>query len=275
MSAAAVRGTGVAAGLTATVVLGAGIVAAVMLPGGEPTKLSDLIWFASFLTFPLAGLLILWHRPDNAVGWLFVAVGLAQAVAAAAGLVSQVILLHDPAESWGAGLLLVSYVGLTVAWVLATTYPFLLFPDGRLPSRRWRWVVFANTLCLGLAVLSIVVKPGSFGSDDPVNPLGVSALGGLPGLVLAGSLIACLLVSVFAVISLVLRWHRGIVAPRRCEGGWRGWRSRSWWLSWCSRWNWSRVRGRRSGWVRSGSLSGLRRPLSRRLWLSCDRGSST
>ena len=60
-------------------VLSAGIVVAVLLPGGEPTQVSDLIWFASFLTFPLAGLLILWHRPDNAVGWLFVAVGLAQA----------------------------------------------------------------------------------------------------------------------------------------------------------------------------------------------------
>ncbi len=209
MSAAAVRGAGVAAGLTAAVVLGAAIVVAVMVPGGEPTKLSDLIWFASFLTFPVAGLLILWHRPDNAVGWLFVAVGLAQAVAAAAGLASQLILLSDPAEPWGAGLLLVSYVGLMVAWVLATTYPLLLFPDGRLPSRRWRRVVYANTLCLGLAVLSIVVKPGPFVSDDPVNPLGVSALRGLPGLVLAGSLTTCLLVSILAVISLVLRWHRG------------------------------------------------------------------
>lgn len=209
MSVAWVRRASLAAAVTAMVALGASIVASVMMPAAEPASASDLIWFGSFLSFPLAGLLILWHRPFNTVGWIFVVVGLAQAIAATTGVVFQVSLTTDPTGQQAAVVLLVGYVALTVAWVLATTYPLLLFPDGRLPSRRWLWVMRANTLCLALAVLSLVVKPGEFVADDPVNPLGVSALGAVPGWVLTGALIGCLLVSFIAGISLVVRWHRG------------------------------------------------------------------
>jgi len=107
------------------------------------------------VSFTAVGLFVVTRRPGNREGWLFVATGTASAVmflgrqhglAAAAGAAES-----STAVTW------LTWLGV---WPLAPILvlagvTFMSFPDGRLPSRRWRAVVVAMAVVAGpLALLS-------------------------------------------------------------------------------------------------------------------------
>lgn len=101
--------------------------------------------------FAVVGLVLAVRRPRHPIGWLFVAMGLVAAVHAFAFEYAVWALATTPgslpAPEW-------------LAWVAYWTWPqnllglallLLLFPDGRLPSRRWRIVPWV----LGIAFAGI------------------------------------------------------------------------------------------------------------------------
>jgi signal transduction histidine kinase len=96
--------------------------------------------------------------------------------------------------------------------VLPVTFLLLLFPDGHLPSPRWRW--FARIVAASLVVvfLTIVLSPGKFGADvvafaNYQNPLGVESL--RPVLTAAIASLAILPIGVIgSLIALVQRYRR-------------------------------------------------------------------
>ncbi|HVM30430.1 MAG TPA: hypothetical protein VM305_06635 [Candidatus Limnocylindrales bacterium] len=147
--------------------------------------MSDSIGPAMFATIGLVGfgyasaaLLILRHRPRHVVGWLLLAAGLvlcAEFASLAAG--AQLATEGSPLGGW---LLAVSALGFWPTVMLAGPVVALVFPDGRLPSARWRRpVIVATVLMVGSLVL-LALRPGpvsiELGSHTPVNPLGLDAL---------------------------------------------------------------------------------------------------
>lgn len=109
----------------------------------------------SALVFTALGALIVPRRPRNAVGWLFQAIGIVAAVAFAAASWSRF-----PALAW---------LGQWTPWLAygLLPLPLLLFPDGRLPSSRWRVLVIA-------AAAGVVVPAGALGVgalDQPATLL--------------------------------------------------------------------------------------------------------
>jgi MFS family permease len=137
---------------------------------------------------PILGALIAWHRPGNRYGWLWCALGLASAVSSVTAAYAVYALLVAPAELPG-GLVAASLTG-SVTWVAQGLVPFavLLFPDGRLPSPRWRPVGWALGLAVVWLALAAALTPGPLESfpfwNNPVEigqlvPEGVAAqLGG-------------------------------------------------------------------------------------------------
>jgi hypothetical protein len=114
----------------------------------------NAIWAVSF---PVVGALIATHRPRNPIGWLFCAVGVFQGLLIAAEAYGDYALRIAPATVPG-GLLanwLAQWVWAPSVGLLVTFVP-LLFPDGRLPSPRWRPVAW-------LSALSIVLTCGLYG----------------------------------------------------------------------------------------------------------------
>jgi hypothetical protein len=118
-------------------------------------------------------------RRGNRIGWLFVAFGLAAALLAFAEsyFVRETILTPGSLPA-------ARMVG-WIAWVLwPSGFLFLgllslLFPDGRLPSPRWRPVAVALASSWTGFILSIAFTPGrmTLQGHTTTNPMGIAALG--------------------------------------------------------------------------------------------------
>lgn len=182
-------------------------------------------FFAHFLavnvltaaTFATTGALIVSRRSGNRIGWLLCAVGLLSAGAVFAGPYARYALLTRPGALPGGPL--AAWINLWF-WVLplALTALFLplLFPDGCLPSARWRpagWLAaVATTLFVAVAAASADPDPSLPGVR---NPLAVEGIGQF--LLLASWLLGPLLAASFvgAIAALVVRYRRSRAAERR------------------------------------------------------------
>jgi signal transduction histidine kinase len=108
------------------------------------------------LAFAAVGAIVASHRPANPIGWLFQAEGLGFAVGVATDSLARHAIGAGAAPSSVAWADWLGAIGgeLGFLFVLAV----LLFPDGRLPSPRWRvvaWLIIAGeTLLLLMAVAS-------------------------------------------------------------------------------------------------------------------------
>ncbi|TQS28777.1 histidine kinase [Microbispora sp. KK1-11] len=213
-STAAVRP--LAAGMAA--VAAAGIVAGALLETGLPAPASQWAFMSIALLLPALGWLIAARRPDNAYGWLLLA---AADCLGLGGLGIGLLLRLGPDPYWpvvvGAVLSSAFPVFYGLSWVLVP----LLFPDGRLPSRRWRVVAVAAAVAIAAHWLGVLFMPAGY-PDEVVhaNPLGLRGPLGLVAALLAtaGQLVAFLLaLVVLGGLLLRLRHSR---PPERGRLGW-------------------------------------------------------
>jgi hypothetical protein len=166
-----------------------------------------------FLSFPMVGALIASRRPDNAIGWIFCTVGVLVAIMLFAEPYAIYALVTNPGSLPG---------GVAVATVLqwgfyappvALTMVFipLLFPDGRLPSRRWRPVPWLALAFVAFAMVYNGLSPGpiELGSSRVVeNPTGIDDAKGLLDAIGALAGLCGLAAGFGAVTSIVLRFRR-------------------------------------------------------------------
>jgi signal transduction histidine kinase len=169
-------------------------------------SVGDLAYVVSFLLFPIIGVVLATRRPDNAIGWLMLAIGVAAFVPADT---YGSYAFHEglPGAAWALGA--VSWTWVPVIG-LAGTFVLLLFPDGHLPSPRWRW--FAWTLAIGMTVasLGILLSPGTLedvGVPNVVNPFGIEALRPFAALVFVAIAVVPLGI-IGSAAALVVRYRR-------------------------------------------------------------------
>ena len=108
------------------------------LPKGWGSWQAQIISTVGFMCAPVLGGLIASRRPQNLYGWLWLGLGVSAALLQLAGSYSAYAIVVEPG-SLSAPRTVSQVLG--IAWgVGVTLLPFLLllFPDGKLPSRRWR-----------------------------------------------------------------------------------------------------------------------------------------
>jgi fumarate reductase subunit C len=180
------------------------------VPGSRGSDLSvgALLGGGLFLIFPLVGALIASRRPDNAIGWICLAVGLLWMLIG----VSDVYGAYGVAQPGSVPFPVVVAGINNWLWVPAVgllgTYLLLLFPEGRLPSRRWRPFAWFSGAVLVLASVGVMLSPGPLqGLGGVRNPFGLEGQQWLPsaGYAVLPLLPLCMLVS---ALSLVLRFRR-------------------------------------------------------------------
>ena len=135
------------------------------------------VWISA--AYGAVGLIVAWRKPGNPLGWVFL-------LGAAFGMLSEDASFYTVADYR------LRHGGLPFGWAAVLTQPgwapliallgtaLLLFPDGRLPSRRWRWLLWTY---FGVAALWIggteVVSVGAIAGhhirvDSGGNLLGLS-----------------------------------------------------------------------------------------------------
>jgi hypothetical protein len=111
-----------------------------------------------------------------------------------------------------APLALTAWIGLLASLLVV----LVIFPSGRLPSRRWRWFMAALGVSCAAAIVGGLTDPGPL--PKPVraydNGLGVHALGGVDPWLFAGAW-AMLVLFVVAGISVVRRFRRARGVERK------------------------------------------------------------
>ena len=181
----------------------------VPVPERWDTSLSvvNLLGNVLFLIFPVVGALIASRQPRNPVGWVLLADGL----------------------MWSFNNMLSPYVVYALAvpgslpfplgaaafnnwlWVpsigLLGTYVFLLFPDGRLPSRRWRPVAWLSGLVVTAVSAGVALDPGPMEDQGGlINAFGILPAWITPFLWITLSLLPLCMVA--SAASLVFRYRR-------------------------------------------------------------------
>ena len=166
------------------------------------------------LTFALVGGVIARRRPENPIGWLFLFMGVVIGLGGTASQYARYAAITHPGPPGAAwALWLYSWSSILVYPAGAAALTFLLMPDGRLPSRRWRAVV-ATGVCITatIIVLTALVPGTNTGPDNRPkldNPAGLAALAGVSNTPLpAGSYLAGLAVVLVAAAAPIVRLRR-------------------------------------------------------------------
>ncbi len=167
-----------------------------------------VLGMVTVLTFSVVGAIIASRHPRNTIGWIFCSIGLAVGIQALAG---------GYAEYWIASSSGSRSVGETAAWLatwswiplvlVPTSFLLLLFPDGRLPSPRWRPVAWCAGLGITGSIVGYALAAGPL-EDFPqiANPYGVDSpvvgvVSSAAGFVVLGSIVA-------SAVSLIVRLRR-------------------------------------------------------------------
>jgi hypothetical protein len=175
------------------------------------------VFVLGFGAFMVVGALVVAHRPNNAMGWIFSAIALLAFTAGLAAEYATYALVTRPGSLPGA-----TFAAWYASWPwyptlgLALVFTPLLFPTGHLLSPRWRslaWLAGAATVVF--TVLAALKADLVLGDDDLgehfviANPIGVAGLENPEESTVGVALLGLLTLSALVAFgSLVLRFRR-------------------------------------------------------------------
>jgi hypothetical protein len=172
---------------------------------GDGSAVAYTVFVVAFATM---GTLIASRRPRNPIGWILLGAGVAYTIG---GLTIQT-------EGAGSAPTLVMWLS-TWVWMAgigpAATFGLLLFPDGRLPSVRWRPFAWFATSANVLTIAAIALKPGRFEGETVENPLGLAAAPGLIDVIESVGPAALAVAVIGSIASLFVRFRRARSVERQ------------------------------------------------------------
>jgi hypothetical protein len=161
--------------------------------------------------FSTVGAIVASRRPENPVGWLLCLFALGESIYHFSGQYAIYALLTQPdslpageAMAWVSSWLVFIIIGFSVLYIL-------LFPTGRLPSRRWRWVTWLTVAFVLVGVILGAFSSGPVEGLGPIrNPLGIEGFSNVYDSILftmVFTMVATVLV-VAAALSVFMRLRR-------------------------------------------------------------------
>jgi MFS family permease len=189
-----------------------GLILAVANGEFQQDAANQVLLLLGFSAFMVVGALVVAHRPDNAIGWIFSAIALLAVTGQLAG--QYAVYAYATRAGSLPGAILAGWYGSWPWWLvltLALVFTPLLFPTGRLLSPRWRpvaWLAGAATAVM--TVLTSLRADLDIGAGQVIpNPIGVTAVGNSEESLVGFALIILLVILAAAAFgSLVLRFRR-------------------------------------------------------------------
>jgi hypothetical protein len=126
------------------------------------------------------GALIASRRPENPTGWIFCALGLAAGIRHFCAEYAIYALLVEPGSLPFGGVLAWITSWIRVPYFSLFVFLALLFPNGRLPSSRWRWVAWFTAFVVAVGTISVAFsRSATRGLGPIVNPFGIEGVAGV------------------------------------------------------------------------------------------------
>ncbi|MGZ5300696.1 MAG: sensor histidine kinase [Actinomycetota bacterium] len=184
----------------------------------DQTGVSNLIYVVVTLAFSALFAAIGWaivtRQPGNTIGWLLLALPLLTAIAFLVGdYATEGLAIHPGSLPFGR---LAAWVDRWMIVVMLTAFIplFLLFPDGRIPSPRWRPVLWLTIFGPTITVVSFALTPGRLTGAfadltgvTVINPFGIDSMETpLHAATLAGGLLSAA-AAVLAGVAIVVRYR--------------------------------------------------------------------
>jgi hypothetical protein len=182
-----------------------------------PTWLNDGFNALILLAFATVGSLIASRRPQNPIGWIFCISTLLWALGIPLQEYTTYALITVPGSLPAGALMgIIGHWTGSIGWFLMLTYLLLLFPDGHLPSPRWRFLAWLIAILLVVYSITFLLSPYPYANSNIIdprlysvrNPIGIGPandlldqLGGDLPLLLFPAVLAC-------IVSVVLRFRR-------------------------------------------------------------------
>jgi hypothetical protein len=198
----------VAVGVVTLVLLVIGFPLAVLAK--QPKVNQDIL----MLPFAIVGFVVARKQPRNPIGWIMLALAPIFMLSADAGMYSVAIYQRGH-TTLPLGRLAVALTQLWVALIVLLPLPVMLFPDGRIASRRWRWALWVYVaVCALILVSTAIADVGAF-TDRRIQ---VDSTGELTAYDQnAGHNLAAVLFPVYALLALAFA-VRQLVAYRKANG---------------------------------------------------------
>ena len=177
-----------------------------VLDSADNSLLLSTLFVAILLVFGLVGAVVASRLPANPIGWLFLALALLEGIFELAFGYAHYGLNADSGALPG-----VEWAAWVSNWTSPLSPPFLvaallLFPDGRLPTPRWRWLLWLCAPLAALVVMQYALAPGPIDEFPSLrNPMGLDGASWLAE-VRSEPLIFALILA--AAAGLVVRFRR-------------------------------------------------------------------
>jgi signal transduction histidine kinase len=207
------RFTAVAVGAAVVVALAGSAIAPTYDQAGTAVFADTLSFAFAVGAVAVVGAVITLAVPGNRVGWLLLAAaalmgaGLALTEAGVHGVVTS------PGSVPGAAYMAAIGPGLEAAGMLIAVVGVpVIFPDGRLPGPRWRWLAWSATAAVACLFLGNVLSPTTNEARLArwQSPLGLPGrYGNTADALSAAGVLLAVAAAVGAVAGLIVRWRRG------------------------------------------------------------------
>jgi hypothetical protein len=185
-------------GLWAAIVVGFAVVTAT--GGAEDDGAGGAVAVTVFvLAFATVGALVATRRPRNPIGWILLGAAVSYTLG---GLSVSRGGEGPPALEWLSTWIWLAGIG------PAATFGLLLFPDGRLPSPRWRGLGWLAGAANVLVISGLALAPGRFEGTAIDNPVGLEAAAWLPGAMEGIGAAALAIALAGSIASVIVRFRR-------------------------------------------------------------------
>jgi hypothetical protein len=194
--------------------------------GATPTSDDILVFHAVVIAFFVVivgyasvGALLAGRVGAGRIAALLLAGGALFGLVPFAYAIGGTLTIRDPGSALFSAILLLGPVAIGPGF--ATTLPGLAiaFPDGRLPSPRWRWPVGIAVGVIAVGTFLSIIRPGPVAggpAGHSLNPLGIEALPvELGNLAYPTVAIGILMITALGVAAVIVRYRRGSPMERQ------------------------------------------------------------